>query len=66
MPTDDLDRVLVGQCIHGHTEQRQCGTCAMTRYLAGSLRHMLTHLFGDSRGRVAATTTTETTNTEAE
>lgn len=49
MPTDDLDRVLAGQCIHGHPQQRDCGTCLMTRYLAGSLRQMLDAMFGTGR-----------------
>lgn len=46
---DLLDDVLAGLCIHGHASQRDCGTCAMTRYLALSLRQLLTGVFGTPR-----------------
>jgi hypothetical protein len=48
-PTDPLDQVLAGQCIHGHTSQRDCGACLMTRYLAVSLRQLLAGVFGSPR-----------------
>lgn len=40
----DLDRVMGGQCIHGHRQQGDCLTCGMTRYLGVSLGRMITAL----------------------
>jgi hypothetical protein len=46
---DSLDEVLAGRCVHGHPQQRDCGACLMTRYLAGSLRQLLAGVFGSPR-----------------
>lgn len=41
----DTERVLAGQCIHGHAVQSDCTTCLLTRYLAVSLGAALSALF---------------------
>jgi len=38
--SSDMDRVVAGQCIHGHAAQSDCLECAMTRYLVVSMRQL--------------------------
>lgn len=46
---NDIERVMNGQCIHGFSHQRECGTCVLTRYMGVSLRRLLQAMFPTER-----------------
>lgn len=43
---NDVERLIAGQCCHGHENFNDCSACVMTRRLVLNMRKLVASLFG--------------------
>lgn len=58
---DDIERLLEGECLHGHKHLKDCGLCLMTRSLVLKTRQLVSQVF---RGPCVIVETDESPGTE--
>lgn len=43
---NDVERLIAGQCCHGHKVFSDCGECVITRQMVLNMRKLVASLFG--------------------